>query len=169
LGLLISLGILTAACVTWEIVRFASPRVNLWLVSHLGSFLKRGERGFQLTGTTYLLLASLVVFLCFERDIAVVGLLFLAIGDLVAAIIGRRWGRFRVFNKSIEGGLACLASCFIIGVVASMLSPVISIAMAAIGAVIAAIIELLPTRINDNLTIPIVSGGVMTLIAPVMG
>ena len=75
-GLLISLGSLTAACVIWEIARFTSPRMNLWLVSHLGSFLKQEERGFRLTGTTYLLLASLVVFLCFERDVAIVGLLF---------------------------------------------------------------------------------------------
>jgi dolichol kinase len=37
------------------------------------------------------------------------------------------------------------------------------------GAVVAAAVELIPWRVNDNLVIPVVSGGVMELIAQICG
>jgi len=162
--LLITLGAITAIFVTWEIVRFASPRVNRWMVSHLSVILK-GEEGFRPTGTTYLLLASLAVFLFFEKYVAIASLLFLSIGDLMASVIGERFGKRILFNKSSEGSLACLASCLLIGIVMSRLTPAIALPVAIVGAVSATIVELLPIPIDDNLTIPLISGGLMALAA----
>jgi dolichol kinase len=78
--LLITLSILTAIIVAWEITRFASPTINRWTVSHLGLRLKR-EEGIRLTGTTYLLISTLAVFLLFDKYVAITSLLFLSIGD----------------------------------------------------------------------------------------
>ena len=162
--LLITLGAITAIFVAWEIVRFASPRVNLWMVSHLRVILKEEER-FRLTGTTYLLLASLAVFLLFDKYVAIASLLFLSIGDLMASVIGERFGKRILFDKSSEGSLACLASCLLIGIVMSRLTPAMALPVAIVGAVSATIVELLPIPVDDNLTIPLVSGGLMTLAA----
>ena len=160
--LLITIGAITAVFITWEIVRFTSPGVNQWIVSHLGIILKREER-FRPTGTTYLLLASLIVFLLFEKYVAIASLLFLSIGDLMATVIGERFGKRRVFNKSLEGSLACLVSCLLIGIVMTRVGPVMVLPVAIVGAVAATTVELLPIPTDDNLTIPVFSAGFMRL------
>jgi len=167
-ALLITLGAMTAIFVTGEIVRFAFPSVNRWMVSHLRIILKKGK-GFRPSGSTYLLLSSLAVFLLFEKYVAITSLLFLSIGDLMAAVIGEKFGRRRLFNKSLEGSLACLASCLLIGMVMTRVSPAIVLPVAIVGAVTATIGELLPIPLDDNLTIPLFSAGIMTLAALYFG
>lgn len=166
--LLITLGAITAIFVTWEIVRLISPSINRWMVSHLRVILKREEK-FRPTGSTYLLLASLIVFLLFKKYVAIASLLFLSIGDLMATVIGERFGKRRVFNKSLEGSLACLASCLLIGIVMTMVGPVMVLPVVIVGAVAATMVELLPIPTDDNLTIPIFSAGIMTLAAHYFG
>ncbi len=162
-GLLIILTAITFIFVTWEVLRFASPRVNQWTMAHLGAILRAEERS-RLTGTTYLLLSSLIVFLLFERYIAITSLLFLSIGDLLAAIIGERFGQRRVFNKSLEGSLACLVSCLLVGTLVSWLSPAMTLPVAVAGAISATVVELLPLPVNDNLSIPLSSAAIMTVV-----
>jgi len=166
--LLIILGTVTAIFVIWEIVRFAFPGVNSWMVSHLGVILKK-EEGFRPTGSTYLLLSSLTVFLLFDKYVAITSLLFLSIGDLMATVIGERFGKRRVFNKSLEGSLTCLASCLLIGMVMTMVGPVMVLPVAIVGAVTATMVELLPIPADDNLTIPPFSAGIITLAAHYFG
>jgi len=162
--LLVILGTVTAIFVTWEIVRFAFPSVNRWMMSHFGVILKE-EEGFRLTGSTYLLLSSLAVFVLFDKYVAIASLLFLSIGDLMATVIGGKYGRRIVFNKSLEGSLACLASCLLIGMAVTKVSPVMVLPVAVVGAASATIVELLPIPVDDNLTIPLFSAGIMTLAA----
>ncbi len=162
--LLIILGTMTGLFVAWEIVRFASPSVNRWMMLHLGVILKK-EEGFRLTGSTYLLVSSLAVFLLFEKYIAITSLLFLSIGDLMAAVIGEKFGKRIVFNKSLEGSLACLASCLLIGVLMIRTISTITASIVIVGAIMATVAELLPIPIDDNLTIPLFSAGIMTLAA----
>jgi len=166
--LFIILGAVTAIFVIGEIVRFVLPQVNRWMVSHLGVVLKNEENS-RLTGSTYLLLSSLAVFLLFEKYIAITSLLFLSIGDLMAAVIGEKFGRLAVFNKSLEGSLACLASCLLIGILMTIASPAMVPLVAIVGAVSATTVELLPIPIDDNLTIPLFSAGMMTLAALFFG
>jgi glycerol-3-phosphate acyltransferase PlsY len=166
--LLIFLGAVTALFVAWEIVRFISPSVNRWMASRLRLILKRKER-FQLTGSTYLLFASLVVFFFFEKYVAVTSLLFLSIGDFMAATIGQKYGRHRLFKKSLEGSLACLVSCFLIGVVMTQTDSGMALPVALAGAFSATVVELLPIPVDDNFTVPLFSAGVMALTALALG
>lgn len=160
--LLIILGAVTAIFVIWEIARRIFPGVGRWTLSHLRSVLKTEERS-HLTGTTYLLLASLAAFLLFQKYVAITSLLFLSVGDLMAAVVGGRFGRRKIFRKSLEGSLACLVSCFLIGLVMNEVDAAMVLPVTLAGAVAATVAELLPVPINDNITIPIFSGGVMTL------
>ena len=81
----------------------------------------------------------------------------------MATIIGKKYGRRRLFNKSLEGSLACLLVCLLIGVIMVVGGKVMLLPVAVVGAVTATIAELLPFPVDDNLTIPIFSGGTMTL------
>ena len=161
--LLIILAVMTEVFAAWEIVRLDNAKVNKWMTSHLGVILKEEER-VRPIGTTYFLIASLAVFLCFDKYVSITSLLFVSIGDLMATIIGEKYGRQVLFNKTLEGSLACLVSCLLIGMLMTRISPTIALSVAVVGAVSATIVELLPIPIDDNLTVPLISGGIMTLI-----
>jgi glycerol-3-phosphate acyltransferase PlsY len=162
-ALLITLGAMTGVFVAWEIARLNNASVNRWMASHLGVILKNEER-YRPTGTTCLLISSLAVFFLFDKYVAITSLLFVSIGDLVATVIGEEYGRQMLFNnKTLEGSLACLASCLLIGMLMSRISPSMALEVAMVGAVSATIIELLPIPVDDNLTIPLLSAGAMML------
>jgi len=163
-ALLVALGAVTGVFIAWEIARLNNARVNRWMASHLRVILKEEER-FRPIGTTYFLIASLAAFLFFDKYVAITSLLFVSIGDLVATVIGEEYGRQVLFNnKTLEGSLACLASCLLVGMLLSRISPSMAPEVAMVGAVSATIVELLPIPIDDNLTVPLISGGIMTLI-----
>jgi dolichol kinase len=126
--------------------------------------LKKEEQ-FRPTGTTSLLLASLVVFSLFEKHIAITALLFVAVGDLAASIIGQKYGKHRFLKKTLEGSLACLVACLLVGMVTAGLSDTVNLTMAVYGAFCATIIEMLPIPADDNFTMPLFSAGTMALVA----
>ena len=92
--LLISLGAATLIFLTLEFLRFRVSSVNNWFFLHFRLLLT--TTGVScLTGTRYLLIASLIAFLAFERHIAVLALSFLAVGDATAAVVGTQIDKMR--------------------------------------------------------------------------
>jgi len=161
--LLIAIGAVLAGFVLAEAIRFAFPTVNHRVVLHLSGALKDEER-YRPTSSIYMLIATLLVFLLFDQYIAIAALLFLAVGDPVASVVGERVGRTKVLGKTLEGSLACLISCLAIGILLAELS-IISLPVVIVGATVATVIELLSFHIDDNLTMPLGSAGAMALVA----
>lgn len=151
----------TTLALAGEAARWRWPRLNLWLVHRLGAILKE-EESRRLTGASYLLFSTLLVFWWFPREIAVPALLFLSLGDPTAALVGERWGRRKLWGKSLEGSLACLLVALGVG---GVLSPGLGISplLMMVGAFSAALIEFLPLPLDDNLAIPPFSAGIMAL------
>ena len=85
-------------------------------------------------------------------------IIFLTIGDSFAAVIGKLLPVGQIGSKHISGSIAGLIASLI---VVSYLNQNISILVLFLGATIAMFIELIPSRVNDNLTIPIISGFAM--------
>ena len=161
--LLIAIGAVIAVFLLFEAIRFAFPTVNHRVVLYLSGTLKDEER-YRPTSSIYLLISTLLVFLLFDQYVAIAALLFLAVGDPVASVVGERVGRRKILGKTLEGSLACLISCLAIGILLAelgMISPPVVI----VGAIAAAVIELLSLHINDNLTMPLGSAGAMALVA----
>lgn len=161
-ALLITVGAITGIFILWEISRFAFPEINRWTISHLRIVLKREEQ-FQPTGTTLLLVASLVVFCLFEKYIAITSLLFIAIGDPVASLVGEKYGKHAVLDKSLEGSLACLISCLAVGMLMTSWSPSLALPVVAYGAIWATVVEMLSITVDDNFTMPLFSASAMAL------
>ncbi|MFQ5933015.1 MAG: hypothetical protein ACE5KI_00050, partial [Dehalococcoidia bacterium] len=88
-----------AAFVALELVRRRSSWVNRRFLFIFSVLLKQQESSRWL-GSTYLLLATLIVLLAFDKYVAITALLFPSIGDPLAALIGERWGRTRIGRKS---------------------------------------------------------------------
>jgi len=138
-------------------------RVKLGLFSSLferffGILMKAKETR-ELTGSSFLLIGASLTLAVYTATIASASLLFNAIGDPIAALIGTKLGSKRFSNgKSLEGAAAMFIVCVAIGALTLGLGPV-----ALAGAFAAAITELAsPDWIDDNLSVPLVSGGVMT-------
>lgn len=110
-----------------------------------------------------MLIASLVALVAFERDIAVLALSFLAVGDAMATIVGKQIGKMRFLGKTVEGDLACFISCVATGLVFYYAGLDIRLLVILVGSSAAAIVEALPLPINDNLTVPLLAGLTMTL------
>ena len=101
----------------------------------------------------------LVAVLLFEPRIAMGAIISLAVGDPVAGIVGTLFGRVRIKRKAVEGAVANLiASFLLINLVVE--SPWVALT----GATAGAIVELshIP-KVDDNLSVPIVSGLAMTI------
>jgi len=111
---------------------------------------------------SYWLLSSLLILLLFNINIAYASILILAFGDTAAGFVGRNMGQLKNplnKKKTIEGSLAFFATSLF----AAMLF--VSTPTAIIVAFVVAIIESLPLKINDNLTVPLSAGLVMFMLS----
>ena len=161
-ALLVSLGVVTFIFLAFELLRFRAPGINRWFFLFFKPLL-RGNEASRLTGASYMLIASLIAFLVFQRDIAMLALCFLAVGDAVATIVGKHIGKRRFLSKTLEGDLACFVSCVAIGFVFYYAGLNIRLLTTLVGSVGATIVEAMPLPINDNLTMPLFAGLVMTV------
>lgn len=155
------LAVVTILVLAFDAIRLHEPRFRRAFYFLLGRVLREHER-FNLLGSTYLLIAALVCVFAFPKPIAVTVLGFLIVGDAAAALIGRRWGRTKILDKSLEGSLACLACCLIVGFLYPGSAPGIS--RIVVGSVVATLFELLPVPLDDNLRIPLGAGFAMMLL-----
>jgi dolichol kinase len=162
--MLIATGILAAGSLTLELARFRYSPLNRLLVHWLSPLLKEGE-DHHLTGSTYLLIASFIAFLLFDRGIAIAALLFLSLGHPAAALVGKRMPGLRVWGKSPGGTAAFVAVALLVVAVLVATGAVQHHWGLWIGAGVAGLVELAPLRLDDNLTIPLLSGGAMQLLA----
>ena len=151
-----------------ELLRLTNQEVQRQFLTHFSSLLRTHEKQ-KITGTGYYLLSSLLSVLFFKKELAITCLSFLVLGDMFAAIIGTRFGRTKILpNKSLEGSLACFAVCLVIGLFIARLFPEhLTPQIVTIGAFTATIVEMLPLGIDDNLTIPLISGLVMQILISV--
>ncbi|MBI4287084.1 MAG: hypothetical protein HY671_01490 [Chloroflexi bacterium] len=159
---LIGMAMVTGLFMAFESARFADRKVNRWFFRYCVRLL-RGNEVSRLTGVTYVMVAILICFLVFERDIAIMAMAFLAVGDPLSGLIGP-WGRWWWKGKTVEGHLAFLIPSLAAGWALNSylfgLPPVIPV----VGAVVAVALHALPLPVNDNLSIPVASGAAMAAV-----
>ncbi len=138
-----------------DLVRLNWRKGNEIAYRYFSCLLREGEKR-TLTTAVYFALSCLICALFFERRVAVLSILLLCVGDPVAALVGSRYGSIRILNKSLQGSLAC----FVVGFLVSLcfVPPVIAFW----AALTATFFELISSRLNDNLSIPIFTGLMVT-------
>ncbi len=143
-----------------------------WLVRlydrFFGGMLRNAPRKGQwiISGGPYVFASACLTLALFPREIAACGMAVMLLGDTAAALVGRRFGRTRIINgKSLEGVIAFLiagyAGCALFLLISGM-PPVFYLA-GAIGIFPAAAAELFEKqlRLDDNFTIPVITGAVL--------
>jgi dolichol kinase len=146
-----------------EFLRFTIPKLNNKLFTIFRYYFKETEKKKLITTTTFLS-SFLITVLLFRKDIAITAMLFSIFGDAASAIVGIH-GKNKIFNKSIEGSLAFFITCLAIGFVLALTKIRLAPAVFILGAFSATIIELLPLPVDDNFTISLTAGAVMSVIS----
>jgi dolichol kinase len=166
---LLCYGVLVLAVLAVDITRLRVPAFNQFIQSHFSSFIRKNEAN-KLTGTAPYVLGIGLTLLWYRTDIATAAVCFLAFGDVAATTIGERWGRTKISgDKSLEGTVAFAVVAVMAGFLLSLIGVDLSPRLIVAGALVAAGVELVPLPVNDNLVIPLVSGGAMELIARLAG
>ena len=156
--MLLIVGCLAGIVVVAEFLKWVSTRFRDLFFRVFKSILRTHEQKGAITGATFYIVSTLLCILFFDKPIAIVSIFFIIFGDTAAALVGMKWGRIKLIgNKSLEGSAACFIVCAVITLF--WLNPIIGLA----GAFVATFVELLPLRIDDNLTMPLISGVVMQL------
>ncbi len=145
-----------------ELLRFRISRFNERLFAIFRYVLKEKERKSLLT-TTAFLVSVLVTVVLFRKDIAITAMLFLVFADAASAVVGTYFGRRKILNKSLEGSLAFLVTCLLIGLLTKFTSIGLAWPVIIAGAFTATTTELLSLPLDDNFTIALSSGIVMEL------
>jgi len=166
----------TIACVVYiaDRVRIAYPEMIAQRAAWVNHFFLRAEEQMREAAMTPFAIAVLLTIITLPKSAALVAIYTLGIADPLAAVIGIRFGRRRITaNRSLEGSAAFfVATCAIAATVLSNGSalPVSTIAAASamIGA-IAALCEIIPVRVDDNLTIPLFVGFATWVVATAFG
>ncbi len=127
-----------------------------------GSILKPAEAT-DITGATYLLIAAFFAFYFYGIEVALPVLMFVAVGDPAAALIGSRCPGPRVWGKSPLGILAFIAASLAVWAVLAAAGYGAWSWAVVITAGFAAAVEFLPLPLDDNLTVPLIAGGFMAL------
>jgi dolichol kinase len=154
-------GALILAVITAELVRLRVPVFNRWLLTCLGG-IHREEETKGLSGLPWTLSGSFLTMLLFpDRAVVMISFFYLAFGDALAALVGRRFGRHRlVAGKTLEGSMACFVVCLAVGLV------FLKLPVAVLGALAATVIEIVPWPLNDNFWMPLFSASALTLLLP---
>ncbi len=154
--------VLVAGAIAFDLLRIHENRVRRLFHEFFRGMIRQHEES-GLMGSTYLLLAALLAVDLFPRPVAAAALGFTVLGDAFAAIVGKAWGRTRIFRKSLEGALgglaACLAWAAFLAVAGHLPWHVVMV-----GALAASLAELLPIPLDDNLAITLFAGYAMRLL-----
>jgi diacylglycerol kinase (CTP) len=164
------------ACTVYIVdrIRIAYPEAVARHAPWVNHTLVRAEEQVREAAMTPFAIAVLLTILAVPKLAALVGIYALAIADPLAAVVGIRFGRRPIArNRTLEGSLAFFAASVAIAVLvlhwgSAASASTIAVAAVAIG-IVAAGCELLPLRIDDNLTIPIVVGFATWAISALFG
>jgi diacylglycerol kinase (CTP) len=155
--------ILTLAFVslTVDILRIRSARLNKFIMIFMGPFMRESERD-SISGFPFYALGVGLALAFYEEKVAILAVLFLIFADPISSFVGIKFGKTKILpNKSLEGSLAGFFVCFLATAFYTSLSGEITIKIllfSILCGIVGTLSEFLSQKIDDNLTIPLISG-----------
>ena len=157
---LIGLIVLAACAVFFDLSRFTLRPLNRHYMRWMAPLLKSDEEA-RMTGATHLLVGATLVFWFLGSEVGIPVMLFLSLGDPVAAIVGSRAPGPRLMGKSPVGTIAFAATGAAVVWILLLTGAIDHHWALWAGAAIAAVVELPGIPPDDNLTIPLIAGAAM--------
>ena len=158
---LMIIGIVAIIFIALDITRFLHKQTNELFTVKIKSIFRKNEAK-KFSSMTIFLVATFISILLFEKAIAITALVFLIFGDIFSKIFGLAFGRHKIFQKTLEGTLAYFGCMFICGyILYTTLN--IPLFILIIGGISAPLVELFSFQLNDNFTVSLISGSIMTV------
>lgn len=163
------LGCLLGFGLFLEGLRLQNATINEKILSFWGPLMRRCEAT-KMSGVPYYVAATLLSIAIFPKPISILSVLYLACGDPIASIFGilygersLRLGRNRSLIGTAAGVLTCIMISFVFFSTVMHLPDRQLITLTLIGGLAGGLAELLPLDVDDNFSIPIVSGFILWL------
>lgn len=169
----IAIIVVTILFVFIDFIRKKNAQINSFFVFIFKPIIRKNEIN-GMAGTTYLFMGVMTVILFYHPFVTSLSLLFLAFADPFASFIGIKYGKDKIFgDKTMQGFIAAMLICFLLTVgylfyYDFSMERILLISL--ISGVLGAVTELVPVgKIDDNFTIPVLSGLGLTAIFYVFG
>lgn len=109
----------------------------------------------HLSGAAFVVISCIICFSAFDYWVAVVAMFMTIFGDLFSALVGKTFGRTRLYcNKTVVGSLAGLLANLAVGVLILPGYLLVVLPMA----FVATFTEIVTNKLDDNLTVPLFAG-----------
>lgn len=158
---IVILASMSAVAVIIDVLLQRHTATRAALMPLLGRMLRPHEQAsskLRLNGASWVLIAALLSVVLFPKIIAITAFTILIVSDTFAALVGRKYGKRRFFDKSVVGTVAFVLTGVICVTVYGLLFPLpwTYWIAGAIGAVAGAIAEAASVRlgVDDNISIP---------------
>lgn len=162
---------LAIASFVFELSRMKFETLNTQVVKVLGPIMRESERN-SFTGLPFYALGVASSLLFFPEKMAILSVLFLIFADPIASTAGILHGRKQIVKgKSLEGFMASFLVCTLITYIyflKSTSSPIYLGLFSLFAGLIGALSELSSSYVDDNLTIPLLSGAGLTFLAMII-
>jgi diacylglycerol kinase (CTP) len=160
---------------TLDFVRMHSIQVNRVVMVLTRPIMRECEKNGPNSAPFYAMGISLALFL-FPEKIAILSVLYLAFADPISSFVGVNFGKDKILpGKSLQGALAGFITCYMITLVyglnySNAVASFDLLAFALLAGIIGSLSELCSVfKIDDNLTIPVISGLGLTLLNLLFG
>lgn len=152
-----------------DISRHYNPKVQEIVGKFFTNIMREDEisGNFKLSGVSYMFLGFLISCLLFSKGVAISSFLVLIVSDTVAALVGKKIGTPTENGKSIEGSAAFAVSAMLIGMLSYTFHAYnTSFSSIIVASLITTAVEYYSNKIkiNDNLSIPVTYGLVLTVL-----
>lgn len=151
-----------------DLARARWAKLNEVVITMMGPFMRTSERnGF--TGLPFYALGVGLALLLFKPKIALLAIMFLVYSDPISSFFGILYGKDKIMpNKSLQGAIAGFFTCYLITLFYGMsygAGDTSLLWFAILGGVVGAVAEMLSAfNVDDNLTIPVISGLGLTVL-----
>jgi diacylglycerol kinase (CTP) len=164
-GAALLLSLLLTASLTMELARLRLPGLNRIVLTLCGPIMRCHEAR-KLSGIPFYLAGTLIAILVFPDPVARLALLYLVLGDPAASMAGvlsNHRGPKLAGGKTLIGTAFCIAVCMAVTLIFFVLgehslAPATLLLLTLGGGIAGGTAELVPLPLDDNLTIPVLSG-----------
>lgn len=151
-----------------DFARMKNQALNTFVINLLAPIMRQSEKD-GLSGLPFYALGSAFSLYLFEEKLAILSIFFLVFADPISSLFGILLGKDKILpNKSIQGSMAGFFTCYIITMIFLREYNATNgdvLLYCIIAGVIGSVSELLSAfNIDDNLTIPVVSGLGLTIL-----
>ncbi len=158
-----------------EVLRHNNKTVKKIVWRFFGPLMREHEKT-RVTAATHYIVSMAIVYYVFPLETATLTMLFIAVADPIAGIIGSTWGKIKIkTHVSLEGFLACFIACSSLAALCSTfifsntLQPLYALPFSIMAGLAGAIAESSFKKLDDNLVMPLLSAPMLLIIMLVFG